>query len=116
MTVAQACSQILEILEEEKENSTKPDEDGPSAPIAGGAIDPNTLCVGLARVGRDDQEIQVDTIAKMSECELGAPLHSLILVGKLHPMEAEYMKMFYKNEKTISFQNLVDNHNKFFKS
>lgn len=122
MTVAQACSQIIEILSEEKEN--KSEEDAPngssslsSSPKAGDAIDSNMLCVGLARVGRGDQRIRVDTIANMSESDLGAPLHSLILVGKIHPMEAEYMRMFYeKNESSDStFENLVDTHNKFYK-
>lgn len=118
MTVAQACSQIIEILDEEKENKSEEEApNGSSSPKAGDAIDPNMLCVGLARVGRDDQRIRVDTIANMAESDLGAPLHSLILVGKVHPMEAEYMRMFYeKNESSDStFENLVDTHNKFYK-
>lgn len=122
MTVAQACSQIIEILSEEKENKCEEDapNGSPTSPKAGDAIDPNMLCVGLARVGRDDQRIRVDTIANMAESDLGAPLHSLILVGKIHPMEAEYMRMFYEKRDSESsnsstFENLVDTHNKFYK-
>lgn len=121
MTVAQACSQIVEILEEEKENAGKNDEnESESSPATRAsnqdAMDHNTLCVGLARVGKDDQTIRVDTLANMTQFDLGPPLHSLIIVGRIHPMEAEYLKMFYKmDDSKTSFQDLVDSHNKYYK-
>lgn len=53
-----------------------------------------TLCVGVARVGWPDQKIGVCTLEEMSAMDLGQPLHSLVIVGKLHPLEEDYLRMF----------------------
>ena len=62
---------------------------------------------------RNDQNIKVDTIKNLSTDDLGAPLHSLIIAGKLHPLEIDFLKIFY-NKNNHSFQELVDSHNKFY--
>lgn len=57
-------------------------------------VNENSVCVGLARVGSDTQTIRVSTLAKMASIDLGVPLHSLIIVGELHPMECAVLKEF----------------------
>lgn len=56
-----------------------------------------TLCVAVARVGWPDQKIAVCTLEQMTKLEMGAPLHSLIIVGKVHPLEFDYLRMFNGN-------------------
>merc|ERR1712127_1056479 len=64
-TISQACSQLVEIIDEEE------------APAPCVTVD--TICVGLARVGRDDQSICVDTLSNLADRDMGGPLHSLIV-------------------------------------
>lgn len=54
----------------------------------------DTICVGLSRVGCDDQNIVCTTLKKMKETDIGAPLHSLVIPGKLHFLEIEMLKLF----------------------
>lgn len=53
-----------------------------------------TICVALARVGCENQKISKCTLKEMLEVNIGPPLHSLIVVGKLHPIEEEMLKLF----------------------
>ena len=54
----------------------------------------DTICVGLSRVGCDDQNIVCTTLKKMKEIDIGPPLHSLVIPGKLHFLEIEMLKLF----------------------
>uniref|UniRef100_A0A6Q2X7W8 diphthine methyl ester synthase n=1 Tax=Esox lucius TaxID=8010 RepID=A0A6Q2X7W8_ESOLU len=65
MTVSQASGQLLEI----------------------------TICVGLARVGAEDQAIRAGTLSQLATCDLGGPLHSLIVTGNLHPLEVDMLRL-----------------------
>ena len=60
----------------------------------------DTLCVAVARLGRDDQRIVAATLAQMaSGCDgldMGPPLHSLVLVGDTHPVELEVLDAMYR--------------------
>lgn len=56
-----------------------------------------TLCVGLGRVGWPDQKISVCSLREMTAFELGPPLHSLVIVGKVHPLEVDFLRMFNPN-------------------
>ncbi len=53
-----------------------------------------TLAMSLSRVGTATQRIISGTLQELSELpeeEFGAPLHSVVIVGKrLHPLELEY--------------------------
>uniref|UniRef100_A0A0N5AU01 GPI alpha-1,4-mannosyltransferase I, catalytic subunit n=1 Tax=Syphacia muris TaxID=451379 RepID=A0A0N5AU01_9BILA len=60
----------------------------------GKGLSPDTRCVGLARVGWQDQKITFCTLREMSEVDMGPPLHSLIIPGKLHPLELEFLQAF----------------------
>ena len=57
-----------------------------------GAVDAETVCIGLARVGADTQRIVSGTLTELSQIDLGEPLHCLIVTGKLHPMEIEFLE------------------------
>lgn len=102
-SVSEACAQLCEIIDEEEEKAA--------------CVTRNTICVGLARVGRDDQMICADTLENLAAKDLGGPLHSLIVAGKLHPLEIEFLKIFYSernNNSSSSFEDLANVHNKIF--
>ncbi|BFZ54952.1 diphthine synthase [Savitreella phatthalungensis] len=82
MSVSQACTQMLEILD------LKVEEDASFA----GCYTGETLAVGVARVGAADQRIICGTMAELAQTDCGPPLHSLVLVGdRVHPLELEYL-------------------------
>nr|CAG4648135.1 EOG090X0AVB [Moina brachiata] len=78
MTNQQAAQQLLEVVLSKSDMK----------------LTPETLCVAVARVGWPNQRIAVCTLEQMTQCELGPPLHSLIIVGKVHPLEIDYLRMF----------------------
>lgn len=79
MTVAQCASQMLEIEEERKE----------------GIYGPDSLAVGAARVGADDQKLAAGTLKQLAEADLGEPLHCVILLGKrTHDLERDFIRDF----------------------
>ena len=78
MTVNQCVEQLLEIEERRNENVYNKD----------------TIVVGLARVGADDQKVVSGTMSEILDVDFGAPLHSFIITGKMHFLEAETLKRF----------------------
>lgn len=78
MTVNTAVEQLLEVERNRK----------------AGAYGPDTLAVGLARLGADSQQLVAGTMQQLLEVDFGAPLHSLVLPGALHDMERESLKQF----------------------
>lgn len=76
MTVSVALFQLLEIMR------TKNCDD---------LVNENSLCVGLARIGSETQLIKSGSILEISQVDFGEPLHSLIIPGKLHPLEKEML-------------------------
>ncbi|XP_074594059.1 diphthine methyl ester synthase [Brevipalpus obovatus] len=83
MTVSQAAQQILDSIE-------KRSSSGDSL----STLTPESYCIGLARVGSDDQKIIRQTLKKMSSMDIGKPLHSLVIEGELHPLEVEMVSLF----------------------
>jgi len=79
MTVNEALHNLLAIEAERKE----------------GVVTKDTLVVGVARIGQDDQLIKAGTVKELLDADFGEPLHSLIVPGKLHFMEEE-MLQFWK--------------------
>lgn len=59
-----------------------------------GACPPEAMCVGLARLGTDQQLIVSGTLEELREVEFGPPLHSLIIAGHTHVMEDEMLRSF----------------------
>ncbi|PSN49225.1 Diphthine methyl ester synthase [Blattella germanica] len=78
MSVCEAADQLLRAAEGKKNEAYTED----------------TLCVGVARVGSDTQQIVARTLQEMKEIDLGPPLHSLVITGHLHPLEIEYLEQF----------------------
>lgn len=77
MTVAQALEQLMEIEKERQE----------------GICTPSALVVGVARLGKDDQQIAFGTCEEVAKVDLGGPLHSLVMcAGELHELELEFLE------------------------
>ena len=86
MSIGTACEQLLVVEDEEKQ----------------GICTRDTLAVGLARVGADDEKILAGTLDELKAVDFGGPLHSLILVGKhIHELEVEYLRGFIVNENVL---------------
>lgn len=81
MSVNVAAEQLIEAVEQQKEDSK--------------AYDPSTtLCVGMARLGQSDQCIIAGTLQELIDQDFGAPLHSLIICGETHELEMEFLEQF----------------------
>lgn len=80
MTIKQAIEILLKIEDKRKENVFTKD----------------TYCIGIARIGRDDQVIKYAKASELLNQDFGAPLHSLIIPGKLHFVEEEMLKGYKK--------------------
>ena len=80
MTVREALEQLLYVEEEVRHEGVVQRNGG--------------VCIGLARVGRDDQLIRAGTPHELMQVDFGAPLHALVVAGKVHPMESEILKEF----------------------
>ena len=63
------------------------------------------LCVGLAQVGHPDQRILACSLSTMVNEDLGAPLHSLVIPGTMHPIEKEFLSIFAHDDSHALFQN-----------
>ncbi|KAJ9596950.1 hypothetical protein L9F63_012020 [Diploptera punctata] len=87
MSVSEAAEQLLKIIE--KKGVADSEE------LAYGV---DTLCIGVARVGSDTQQIKACTLEEMKNTDLGPPLHSLVIAGHLHPLEMEYLVQFAKSK------------------
>eukprot|EP00126_Sphaerothecum_destruens_P005623 Sdes_comp18928_c1_seq2m9399 len=79
MTVNVALQQLLECEENRKEN----------------VLQPETICIGVARLGHDDQKIVSGTCQQLLKQDFGEPLHSLVISGgQLHYLELETLRGF----------------------
>ncbi|ROW16754.1 hypothetical protein VPNG_01593 [Cytospora leucostoma] len=87
MTVGQCASQMLEIEEAKAE----------------GAYGPDSLAIGAARVGGKTEKFVAGTLRELCDQdeELGAPLHSMVLLGRrTHELEHDYVREFAVNKET----------------
>ncbi|KAM3274384.1 hypothetical protein ACQJBY_043470 [Aegilops geniculata] len=82
MTVNTAISQLLEVEELH----------------GGSAYGPDSLCMGVARLGSDDQKIVAGPMKKLLDIDFGPPLHCLIIVGETHPVEQEMLEFYMIKE------------------
>uniref|UniRef100_H3CGK5 diphthine methyl ester synthase n=1 Tax=Tetraodon nigroviridis TaxID=99883 RepID=H3CGK5_TETNG len=81
MTVAQAADQLMQIVQRRR---------GEGEELG---LTEDTLCVGVARLGADNQAIRVATLQQLVSCDLGGPLHSLMVTGQLHPLEVDMLQL-----------------------
>ncbi|KAJ4341182.1 diphthine synthase [Didymella glomerata] len=80
MTVAQCAAQMLEVEEEIKME---------------GVYGRESLAVGVARVGSENEKIVAGTLEELCDADLGAPLHSLVLLGRrTHDLERDFLLEF----------------------
>jgi diphthine synthase len=79
MSVGTAVEQLLEIEDKRRE----------------GAYDENTTCVGVARIGSEDQRIVAGPMKSLLEVDFGAPLHSLVIAGDTHEIEEEMLAKYF---------------------
>ncbi|RMZ82613.1 hypothetical protein DV738_g1691, partial [Chaetothyriales sp. CBS 135597] len=87
MSVAQCARQMLEVEAVRKE----------------GVYAEDSLAVGAARVGSEEQQVACGTLKELAEIDLGPPLHSLVLLGrKTHELEKEYIREWAVNK--VSFE------------
>eukprot|EP00731_Ephydatia_muelleri_P015235 Em0008g955a len=82
MTVSQAAAQLLEVIAARSAAGT---------PLK--CLSSETHCVGLARVGTETQTIARDVLAGVCRWEMGKPLHSLVIIGHLHPLEEKILAL-----------------------
>ncbi|KAI1291064.1 Diphthine synthase [Xylaria venustula] len=81
MTVGQCAQQMLEVEEDKKE----------------GVYGPDSLAIGAARVGGRTEKFVAGTLKQLCDTDdlLGAPLHSLVLLGsRAHELERDYAREF----------------------
>jgi diphthine synthase len=77
MSIATAVQQLLEIEDKRKE----------------GAYEEGTMCVGVARLGADSQQIVAGTMRELLGVDFGPPLHSLIIAGRVQSVEDEMLQL-----------------------
>ncbi|XP_072045850.1 diphthine methyl ester synthase-like [Amphiura filiformis] len=83
MAVNEAASQLIEIIEKKRTEG-----------VEQLAYTEDTICVGVARIGSESQQIAAGTLRQLTSVDLGGPLHSLVIAGHMHPMELEMLKLF----------------------
>ncbi|XP_061594854.1 diphthine methyl ester synthase [Cololabis saira] len=86
MTVSQAADQLVQIIQRRRDEEEE--EEGAEL-----GVTEDTVCVGVARLGSDDQLIRAGTLRQLASCDLGGPLHSLVVTGRLHPLEVELLRL-----------------------
>lgn len=83
MSVSQAADQLLQIAASRKDKEELL------------LVGHNTVAIGLARVGSDDQQIVAAELETLqANVDFGKPLHSLVIPGKMHPLEEDAVKLF----------------------
>ncbi|XP_026179327.1 diphthine methyl ester synthase isoform X1 [Mastacembelus armatus] len=81
MTVSQAADQLIQIIRKRRDEGAEL------------GLTEDTVCVGVARLGADDQVIRTATLRQLVSCDLGLPLHSLVVTGQLHPLEVDMLRL-----------------------
>ncbi|CAA0838955.1 Probable diphthine synthase [Striga hermonthica] len=79
MTINDAIEQLLEVAQKQSESVYNED----------------TICVGMARIGSEDQVIVSGSMKQLLTIDFGPPLHCLVIAGDTHPVEDEMLE-FYK--------------------
>ncbi|XP_052201877.1 probable diphthine methyl ester synthase [Diospyros lotus] len=83
MTIKTAIEQLLEVEQIRGES----------------AYNEDTSCVGLARLGSEDQMVVAGSMKQLLLVDFGSPLHCLVIVGETHPVEEEMLGFYTLGEK-----------------
>ncbi|KAL6504448.1 hypothetical protein OROGR_026371 [Orobanche gracilis] len=84
MTINTAIEQLLEVAQNHGESVYNED----------------TTCVGMARIGCEEQVIVAGSMKQLLDIDFGSPLHCLVIVGDTHPLEEEMID-FYKTDTSL---------------
>ena len=87
MSTQQATEQIMECI---LNRITKDKEDGKTSALP---LSPDSNCIAVARVGATDQKMVFRTLSEMPHVEMGGPLHSLVIVGDMHALELQAIRL-----------------------
>lgn len=90
MSFNQAAEQLIDIIRRRKVESAKSSSSDKEATT----LEESSVCIGLARVGNSTQQIVKTTLIEATKINLGAPLHSLVIPGSMHPLEVEMIDLF----------------------
>lgn len=85
MTINIAIEQLLEVEQTRGES----------------AYSAETICVGIARLGSDDQKVVAGSMKELQAVDFGAPLHCLVIVGETHPVEEEMLNFYALKMETM---------------
>jgi diphthine synthase len=86
MTAARCAEQMLEIEEEKQQ----------------GLCAPGRLGVGVARVASENQVVVSGRLDELAKADLGAPLHSFVLLGsRTYDLERDFLKEYAVNVDTF---------------
>jgi len=91
MSVQQAATQLMKIVARRRRGQG---DDGQVETYEPNLFSEETLCVGLARIGSSTQSIAAGRLDQLAGLDLGEPLHSLIVAGRIHPLERDYLRQF----------------------
>jgi diphthine synthase len=59
-----------------------------------GALTPESMCIGVARIGQPDQKIVSGTLSELLDVDFGPPLHSFVICGQMHELERDFINLF----------------------
>ncbi|GAA0183996.1 methyltransferase [Lithospermum erythrorhizon] len=82
MTIGTAIEQLLEVEQSRGEH----------------AYGEDTTCVGLARLGSEDQKVVSGPMKQLLAVDFGPPLHCIVIVGNTHPLEEEMLEFYTLNK------------------
>nr|CAB3239795.1 diphthine synthase-like [Phallusia mammillata] len=82
MTANTACKQLLQVIDNKALNNIKT------------KLQPDSMCVALSRIGWDNQKIVASKLKDLVNCDIGPPLHSLVIAGEMHPLEEDFLAQF----------------------
>lgn len=54
----------------------------------------DTECVGMARLGSEDQIVVAGSMKQLQSMDFGEPLHCLVITGNTHPVEDEMLDFY----------------------
>ncbi|XP_057977512.1 probable diphthine methyl ester synthase [Malania oleifera] len=95
MTISTAIEQLLEVEQRRGES----------------AYNEDTVCVGLARLGSEDQMVVAGSMRQLLVVDFGAPLHCLVIVGQTHPVEEEMLSFYALKGESSSEPEMTILHN-----
>jgi len=94
MTVNVACEQLIEAVDNKEESGD------PYNPM-------ETLCVGMARLGQEDQCIIAGTMEELKGQDFGGPLHCMVICGQVHDLELDFLKRFIVEGSTFKANDFI---------